>query len=673
MLRKLTKWLSGGYDAMTPRTVPPPDRVPTQLSATLFAGEARPWVSYLSMKPKDRCDPDIQLDVLWGGRNRVLAFREHSQESRLLAQCLNNGWRIARERLQAKPFAAEVLDALVFGNRANGETDLQIRVSPALPSDASREIQADASLAATGVRIVFQKRVVEQVLEAYRHASATAGPDECLGVTWTLLQALLTQLGYPNYPRDRFVERIDLSTRICLLTINLLYGEVRGGKLVPNRAGEAFEAFVSRRHGLDGRDLHGRHPYFRLLDELRFLLHDKLSRDYEAEAKILVREYLDDRYLRLSLAGIMPDVAESMAPLPYCWETGTVSEEPPTVGRYGIMDQDDLKAWRKVARPFRDLGFSLLRQVGMGEFGRVYEALNHANPNLPPRVAVKVDRLRRWKKSKQIQAIETMLQTSRDLAASPHVIRIFDAGRLSGKKLTYHVLQFIDGDTLDNLIGVTGAEHASVSRPSDRPRSEKEARETYQSAQRNSRLESWRRRRLSQPFAQSLTLTQALDLLTSILLWVEEIHSLGYVINDLKHGNLMVSRRGQVKGIDMDSYGPYHSSLDKFTDFFFLSVSLLLFFVNLDKSATKPRLVGPEGLPTQATVRETITASWPFGDVASLSRGRVQTEQVIDLVVDLIERSRNHGYAREAELFTADLNRLIRLKRTISLEEIVLD
>ena len=63
----------------------------------------------------------------------------------------------------------------------------------------------------------------------------------------------------------------------------------------------------------------------------------------------------------------------------------------------------------------------------------------------------------------------------------------------------------------------------------------------------------------------------------------------------------------------------------------------------------------------------------PFDDVETISRGRVETKAVIDVAVDLIERSRNHAYAREPELFTADLNRLIRLKRTISLEEIVLD
>jgi DNA-binding helix-hairpin-helix protein with protein kinase domain len=47
-----------------------------------------------------------------------------------------------------------------------------------------------------------------------------------------------------------------------------------------------------------------------------------------------------------------------------------------------------------------------------------------------------------------------------------------------------------------------------------------------------------------------------MDLLTSIVLWLEEVHALGYAVNDLKNGNLMVSRRGQLKGIDLDTYSP---------------------------------------------------------------------------------------------------------------------
>ena len=112
----------------------------------------------------------------------------------------------------------------------------------------------------------------------------------------------------------------------------------------------------------------------------------------------------------------------------------------------------------------RDLGFTLLRQLGMGEFGRVYEALNDNSTNYPGRVALKVDRIV-GKKKKAILEAEQAMAVGRALARSPHLMRLYDTGKLKGQRFTYHVLQLINGDTLDNLVGVTGTEHASVSRP----------------------------------------------------------------------------------------------------------------------------------------------------------------------------------------------------------------
>jgi len=46
---------------------------------------------------------------------------------------------------------------------------------------------------------------------------------------------------------------------------------------------------------------------------------------------------------------------------------------------------------------------------------------------------------------------------------------------------------------------------------------------------------------------------------------------------------------------------------------------------------------------------------------------------VLDLLADLIYRSRKGVYVEEKTLFVDDIDRLIRLKRTLYLEEIVLD
>ncbi len=55
----------------------------------------------------------------------------------------------------------------------------------------------------------------------------------------------------------------------------------------------------------------------------------------------------------------------------------------PVLGSYGILDErKTCWAWKTVAKPFAELGFTLLRQLGMGEFGRVYEALNDKQSRL---------------------------------------------------------------------------------------------------------------------------------------------------------------------------------------------------------------------------------------------------------------------------------------------------
>ncbi len=369
----------------------------------------------------------------------------------------------------------------------------------------------------------------------------------------------------------------------CLLAINLLYDDKRSGRLVPTQIGELYEQYVAQRDQIPREELFDRHPYFRLMNELSFMFDRELTKAHRSLAQVMVREYLDGRYLRLSLAGIMPDVDEVMAAMPYYWEQNKVSTPYPRLRRYGILDEEDLNAWKKVENRFRDMGFTLIRQLGIGQFGRVYEACNQYNPHLPRHIAIKIDRIVRGKKKEAIQSAEQTMRIGEDLASAPHVIRIFDAGKLKGKRFTYHLLQLVDGDTLDNLVGISGIEHSSMLRPRTGRRSEREIQQDYLKAVKASTREIWRRQRMTQPFVDPLTLSQTLDLLTSILLWLEEIHQLNYAVNDLKNGNLMVSRRGQLKGIDLDSYSLIVDPLDRATDYFFLAVSLVLLLLNINK------------------------------------------------------------------------------------------
>jgi hypothetical protein len=164
-----------------------------------------------------------------------------------------------------------------------------------------------------------------------------------------------------------------------------------------------------------------------------------------------------------------------------------------------------------------------------------------------------------------------------------------------------------------------------------------------------------------------------LDLLTSVLLWLEEVHRVNYAINDLKNGNLMMSRRGQLKGIDLDSYAPVHSPRDKVTDFMFLAVSLVLLLLGAKGHFRELRIPWEELIENEAHLRKGLMRAWPFGDVKTLSEGRVSEEELLSVLVDLVQRSRRLVYAKKPELFSEDVARLIGIKRRLLLEEMVID
>jgi hypothetical protein len=259
------------------------------------------------------------------------------------------------------------------------------------------------------------------------------------------------------------------------------------------------------------------------------------------------------------------------------------------------------------------------------------------------------------------------------LARVPHLMRLYDTGKLKGQRFTYHVLQLINGDTLDNLVGVTGTEHASVSRPPSARVSDGEAEAEYNRAVSARGSELWRRQRMALPFTHALSPAMVLDLLTSVLLWMEGVHGVGYAINDLKNGNLMMSRRGQLKGIDLDSYAPVHSPKDKVTDFMFLAVSVILLLFSAPVANRGRNVPWEELIESEARLRTGLNQAWPFGNVELLSDGRVSREQLINVLVDLVHRSRHLIYTKRPELFSEDIARMVNLRHELLIEELVID
>jgi hypothetical protein len=489
-----------------------------------------------------------------------------------------------------------------------------------------------------------------------------------------VLRRVVSKLGYSSYPRDRFRDRIVLTSKVSFVTIQLLFDGKEKGKLVPNEAGDLYMDFVSERENIKKKHLYLRSDYFRMLNDMSFLVKEKNFANLREVSEVVVRDYLDQQYLRISLAGVMPGMLEWTAPMDFTWVKKRKVETPsPQKGKYGILDQDDYNAWKKLYPHLKDIGFVLLRQLGMGQFGRVYEALNLKNSSIPEHVAIKVDRVRKGKKKEAIQAVDTIMDISRGLSQCPHVIRIYDAGKLKQIDSTYHILQLVDGDTLDNLIGVTGSEHASVYRPPILRTSVKDLKREYLRVIRSTEGEKWRRERMSLPFTDPLSLSQSLDVITSTLLWLEEVHGLNFAINDLKNGNLMISRNGQLKGIDLDTYSPVYTPLDKLPDFFFLAITMLMFMLRVITGGDDEHIKAGGLLSDPKALEQFLKSNWRFGDLTHLSHGRVHTEEVIHWFMNLINHSRDGSFAHEPEMFTACIDQLIHMKRGLVNEEMVLD
>ncbi len=671
--------LQAALDSWNWRPPPNPHAVPridspasrglrTESSVTVFSGDLEEGVRYLNLDPEERVEPEIGVHLYLQPELDLVAFEPENEDSRWLSDLLAEGFVLLRKRLMNKPHVMRTLDELLF-EPSNARLPVRVRLSPDIPSDGTREI--DCEEPTSDVRIVLHSRLARYVHEALA-GRLQLSSDERLGVCWPLVSRLVFCLGYPASPRDRFAAKVEVSSKVTYVSVNVLFDGRKSGQLIASPAGERYAAMVSEASTIPLSQLMDHHPYWRMLGKLGFLLRGDPYTSYAEDVRCAVREYLDSFYLRLSLAGAMPGVAPLMQPMPFVHKGRKVKTPKPEEGRYGILDRDDLDAWKMVADPFLDIGFTLLRQLGLGEFGRVYEALNENNPQFPERVALKIDRITGKKKHAILEA-EAAMAVGRGLTNASHLIRLYDTGKLPGQRFTYHVLQFIEGDTLDNLVGVTGTEHASVSRPPRARSSEHEAKQEYERAVNLSKSEVWRRARMNLPFQHALSTATVLDLLTSVLLWLEDVHRIGYAINDLKNGNLMMSRRGQLKGIDLDSYAPVHSPRDKVTDFMFLAVSLILLIFSVPV-ANRGRHMSWEALiESEARLRSGLAEAWPFGDVEEFSAGRVTRDELAQVIVDLVHRSRHLIYTKRPDLYSDDVGRLISIKRRLLFEEMVID
>jgi hypothetical protein len=646
--------------------------VRTELSTTVFSAEPEEWVEYLTLPYARRYEADVRVRAHRHRALKLLAFEAENDESAWLAALLDEGVRAVRQRLADKPHVLAAFEELLFGAMQLQNQTASVLLSPHVPSDGTRESAHEGETQVRDVRVVLHARLAHYVQESLHGSGNWIPTEQRVGIFWPLVSRLVAELAYPPAPLDRFAAKVEVFAKLTYVALSVLYDGRRSGMLIRSPAGRIYEEQIAESLGVPADRLEQDHAYFRLLSTLGFLARGEPYASYATEAKIAARDYLDDLYLRLSLSGAMPEVPEAMQPMVFERRGRDVRTPKPKLGFYGIQTSDDLDAWKAVDGPFADLGFTLLRQLGIGEFGRVYEVLNDHNSRYPAHLALKVDRIQGKKKQAILEAEQAMV-IGRDLAPAVHLIRLYDSGKLRGERYTYHVLQLVDGDTLDNLVGVTGIEHASVSRPPRARNSEAEAAEEYERAVSKSGSQLWRRQRIALPFIHPLSPAMILDLVSSILLCLMEVHGLSYAINDLKNGNLMMSRRGQLKGIDLDSYAPVHSTRDKVTDFMFLAVSLVLLLSSAGGRAPSSRVPWEELIKDEARLREGLVQTWPFGDTEAMSDGRVSSAELLQTLVDLVLRSRQLVYAKEPALFLNDIGRLVGIKRRLLPEEMVID
>ena len=76
---------------------------------------------------------------------------------------------------------------------------------------------------------------------------------------------------------------------------------------------------------------------------------------------------------------------------------------------------------------------------------------------------------------------------------------------------------------------------------------------------------------------------------------------------------------------------------------------------------------------SEAKLRAGLTEAWPFGNVEQLSDGRVSRDELSNVLVDLVLRSRHLIYTKRPELFSEDIARMVSLKHRLLIEELVID
>jgi hypothetical protein len=222
-LKSLLRWLrqEGGFTPAHQAVRPRP--VKTSLSATVFTGESDAWVSYLTTTREQRYDSTLRIPVTCDPAADQLLFHGANETSQVLARHLQAAYQTFHATVRNRPFVIRALHRAIFENTSNLAGRITLRVSRTLPCNASREVPLATSLFPSDVHIVLRESVVHEVVQNLSQAGKHLKPEAHLGWCWPLLRRILSQLSFPDCPRDRFVEKIEVTLTSCLLALHALY------------------------------------------------------------------------------------------------------------------------------------------------------------------------------------------------------------------------------------------------------------------------------------------------------------------------------------------------------------------------------------------------------------------------------------------------------------------
>lgn len=690
------------------------------IQSVVFGGTLEQWENYVNKTWKQRYSSQGHLRIIVDQEKEEIIINPLGNEiySDVLAKALNQGIKLFQKKLENIPYAQELFRNEVIQNMANKAMAINLRLSDILPTEASREIFLDDNLDIQHINIVLKRSMVERVLKEY-NSQDVSDQDKELGILWPLIKAVVHELGNKNLPRDRFIEAIDRSYYMAIWERNILFKEKKSpDKLVPNKIGKCYLDYIAQEYGIE-QEMVMDIAYFRMLNGIATFITDQaLQNDRKMNkrlggytnadsAKIYIREYLDGKYLRPSLASIIPEPAESYKPMNLVMKNKKPITPDPKVGKYGIEDKEDLYAWKKVSKSFAKKGLILLAQLGIGTFGRVYLARNIYNKQ---DIAVKIDRIYRVIEKSSIKTQEEIMALSKDLSHSPHIIGIKDAGILDGT-YTYHILQLVDGMNLDDLFGIARQDSSALAKlPKPKNLIAKVANIFMP-------VQDWATRakyRTNTTIKQPLSLRQTLDMLISILLKVEKIHKLGYSLSDLRTGNVMISRSGWLKGIDLDDFKKISDDpRSLMQDFSYLSKTIFFVYCYATGNqviSKKEFIAMAQGWPEQVRQRMLVAIERDKGEyikaenifnilyyylpeakgVGELGADELKLRLMFktgwkfsDLSVDkadvfihiftrLMFNSRYNDYEHNPEAFSADIDKLIYLKRLFFEREMIL-